>query len=203
MSDANRREPDPSTLLELTTRIVSAYAGNATLSATELTEVIGTVSRALIEIGTAPAIPAVQELVPAVPVKKSVSPDFIVCLEDGKKLKMLKRHLRGVYGMTPQEYRTKWNLPRDYPMVAPNYAVTRSQLAKKIGLGRSPATVVVSTPIEPSAASKKAPARRRNPAKNIGADKSEQAQVVESRPEAAAAPAKKPTARRGRPAKAA
>jgi predicted transcriptional regulator len=74
---------------------------------------------------------------PAVPIRKSVTPEYIVCLEDGKKLKMLKRHLRSTYGMTPDEYRTKWNLPPDYPMVAPNYAAQRSEFAKKIGLGRS------------------------------------------------------------------
>jgi ROS/MUCR transcriptional regulator protein len=134
-----------------------------------------------------------------VPIKKSVSADFIVCLEDGKKLKMLKRHLMSTYNMTPADYRTKWNLPHDYPMTASNYAATRSQLAKKIGLGRSPAPVVISAPIEPPAASKKAPVRRGRPAKKAAADAP--APVVAPSPESAAPPAVKPPVRRGRPAK--
>jgi predicted transcriptional regulator len=139
MSETSSSNIESSTLLDLTARIVSAYAGNATLSPTELTDLIGSVSRALTQLSTTTVEPEVKELAPAVPVKKSVTADFIVCLEDGKKLKMLKRHLMSTYGMTPAEYRAKWNLPRDYPMVAPNYAATRSQLAKKIGLGKSPA----------------------------------------------------------------
>jgi predicted transcriptional regulator len=149
MSDATVPNIDSATLLDLTARIVSAYAGNATLSPTELTDMIGSVSRALAQLSSAPVEPETKELTPAVPVKKSVTADFIVCLEDGKKLKMLKRHLMSTYGMTPAEYRTKWNLPRDYPMVAPNYAATRSQLAKKIGLGKSPAKPAV--PAKPAA----------------------------------------------------
>jgi predicted transcriptional regulator len=93
-----------------------------------------------------------------VPIKKSVSADFIICLEDGKRLKMLKRHLKSTYGMTPAEYRAKWNLPRDYPMVAPNYAATRSQLATSIGLGKSPAKAPA--PIESAS-----PAKRGRPKK--------------------------------------
>ena len=139
MSDTDRGETDTATLINLTAQIVSAYASKATLSVAQLTEVIGTVSRALTATGTASVVPTVEPLVPAVPIKKSVTADFIVCLEDGRKLKMLKRHLMGVYGLTPAAYREKWGLPRDYPMVAPNYAATRSQLAKKIGLGKSPA----------------------------------------------------------------
>jgi predicted transcriptional regulator len=139
MSENTPRIIDSATLLELTARIVSAYAGNATLSPSELTDVIGSVSRALTQLNSASVEPEAKELSPAVPVKKSVTADFIICLEDGKKLKMLKRHLMSTYGMTPADYRTKWGLPRDYPMVAPNYAATRSQLAKKIGLGKSPA----------------------------------------------------------------
>jgi predicted transcriptional regulator len=151
MSDSDRGELDTSTLLELTARIVSAYAGNATLSPTQLTEVIGVVSRALSDLRNAPAAPAVEALVPAVPIKKSVTPDFIVCLEDGKKLKMLKRHLQSTYGMTPAEYRTKWGLPRDYPMTAPNYAATRSQLAKSHGLGKTPAPQAPAEAAQPGA----------------------------------------------------
>ena len=128
---------EPATLLELTAKIVSAYAGNAKLSATELTDTIGSVSRALAQISSAGIEPEKRDLMPAVPVKKSVTPDFIICLEDGKKLRMLKRHLMSTYNMTPDQYRTKWGLPKDYPMVAPNYARTRSELAKKIGLGKS------------------------------------------------------------------
>lgn len=157
MSETSSQNIESTTLLDLTARIVSAYAGNATLSPTELTDLIGSVSRALTQLSTTSVEPEVKELSPAVPIKKSVTADFIVCLEDGKKLKMLKRHLMSTYGMTPAEYRTKWNLPRDYPMVAPNYAATRSQLAKKIGLGKSPAKA--------AAAPAKAPARRGRPRK--------------------------------------
>lgn len=144
---------EPAILLELTTKIVSAYAGNAKLSATELTDTIGSVSRALAQISSAAMEPEKRELMPAVPVKKSVTPDFIICLEDGKKLRMLKRHLMSTYNMTPEQYRTKWGLPKDYPMVAPNYARTRSELAKKIGLGKSSR--------KPAAAAKRAVPRRR------------------------------------------
>jgi predicted transcriptional regulator len=151
MSDSDRGDLDTVTLLDLTARIVSAYAANATLSSTELTDMIGTVSRALTALATAPAAPKVEALTPAVPVKKSVTPDFIICLEDGKKLKMLKRHLMSTYGLTPAAYREKWGLPRDYPMVAPNYAATRSQLAKKIGLGRTPAQVAPVASAKPAA----------------------------------------------------
>jgi predicted transcriptional regulator len=203
MSEKNVVATDSKVLLTLTAQIVSAYAAKTTLTPAALNDVIGEVLRALGRIRTDAAAAAADpvELVPAVPIKKSVSADFIVCLEDGKKLKMLKRHLNSTYGMTPAEYRTKWGLPRDYPMVAPNYAATRSQLAKKIGLGRSPAPVVVSAPIEPPAAAKKAPARRGRPTKTVVADAP--APVVVLSPESAAPPAVKPAARRGRPAKAA
>jgi predicted transcriptional regulator len=201
MIEKNAATTDSKALLTLTAQIVSAYAAKTTLTPAALNDVIGEVSRALGRIGTDAAAAEPVELVPAVPIKKSVSADFIVCLEDGKKLKMLKRHLMSTYGMTPAEYRTKWNLPRDYPMVAPNYAATRSQLAKKIGLGRSPAPVVIPAPIEPPDASKKAPARRGRPVKTVVEDAP--AQVVALSPESAAPPAVKPAARRGRPAKAA
>jgi predicted transcriptional regulator len=149
MSETATHNIDSATLLELTARIVSAYAGKATMSPTELTDIIGSVSRALTQLSSSTIEPEIKELTPAVPVKKSVTADFIICLEDGKKLKMLKRHLMSTYGMTPADYRTKWSLPRDYPMVAPNYAATRSQLAKKIGLGKSPAKE--SNPAKPAA----------------------------------------------------
>jgi len=118
------------------------------------------VSRALAGISAPQAEPPKAELTPAVPVKKSITPDYIVCLEDGKKLKMLKRHLMSTYGMTPEQYRAKWDLPRDYPMVAPNYAKVRSDLAKKIGLGKISVPLAVVAP-EPVPAPKKAPGRRK------------------------------------------
>jgi predicted transcriptional regulator len=200
MSEKNAVATDSKDLLTLTAQIVSAYAARTTLTPAALNDVIGEVARALGRIGAEATVPEPQQLVPAVPIKKSVSADFIVCLEDGKKLKMLKRHLMSTFNMTPAEYRTKWNLPRDYPMTAPNYAATRSQLAKTFGLGRSPAPIVNPAPIEPPAASKKAPARRRRPTKTVVAGAP--AQVVALSPESVAPPAVKPAARRGRPAKA-
>ena len=125
--------PSQSELLELTTEIVAAHAGNNTVALSDLPQLIQDVYKTLSEIGTTPAAP--ERPNPAVPIKRSVNPDFIVCLEDGKKLKMLKRHLKTAYDMTPEEYRERWGLPADYPMVAPNYAKHRSSLAKKIGLG--------------------------------------------------------------------
>src|ERR1700677_166206 len=196
MSEITASNIDSATLLDLTARIVSAYAGNATLSPSELTDVIGSVSRALSQLSSATVEPEPKELAPAVPVKKSVTADFIVCLEDGKKLKMLKRHLMSTYGMTPADYRTKWNLPRDYPMVAPNYAASRSQLAKSFGLRRNPVPVVIEVPAAP----KKAAARKRGPAKKAVADAPAPAQVVAPSSELAAPTAVKPAASRGRPA---
>ena len=122
-----------SELLELTAEIVAAHVGNNALPVNELPQLINDVYRTLATVGASPAAPERPQ--PAVPVKKSVAPDYIVCLEDGKKLKMLKRHLKTAYNMTPEEYRDRWGLPADYPMVAPNYAKHRSNLAKKIGLG--------------------------------------------------------------------
>jgi len=126
-------KPNVSELLELTTEIVSAHAGNNTVAVTDLPQLIQDVYKTLVSVGTAAAAP--ERPRPAVAVKKSVFPDYIVCLEDGKKLKMLKRHLKTAYNMTPEEYRERWGLAPDYPMVAPNYAKHRSTLAKKIGLG--------------------------------------------------------------------
>ena len=124
-------------LIALTSQIVSAYVSKNPLQASDLPSLIGNVHLSLKSLGQ-PQAPAEvpTELKPAVPVKKSVTPDYIVCLEDGKRLKMLKRHLSSSYDMTPDEYRTKWGLPADYPMVAPNYAKARSDLALKLGLGR-------------------------------------------------------------------
>ena len=120
-------------LLELTTEIVSAHVSNNTLPVNELPQLIQDVYRTLSSVG-GNTIPS-EKPQPAVPVKKSVTADYIICLEDGKKLKMLKRHLKTAYNMSPDDYRERWGLPRDYPMVAPNYAKHRSSLAKKIGLG--------------------------------------------------------------------
>ncbi len=117
--------------LESVSKIVSAYVSNNSLSSGELPQLITTVHEALQSQGQVTSMPE-----PAVPIKRSITPDYVICLEDGKKLKMLKRHLRTSYDMSPDEYRQKWKLPGDYPMVAPNYAAKRSDLAKRIGLGR-------------------------------------------------------------------
>ncbi len=122
-------------LLEHTTRIVAAHVANNPIAAAELPSVIATVHQALATLGPEEATPRPE---PVVPIKQSVKPEYIVCLDDGKKLKMLKRHLKTAYNMTPDDYRKRWGLSRDYPMVAPNYAKQRSELAKKIGLGRKP-----------------------------------------------------------------
>ena len=127
-------QPSQTDLLELTAEIVSAHASNNTVATQDLPQVIKEVFGTLSELGES-GVPA-EAPTPAVPVKKSITPDFIICLEDGKKLKMLKRHLNTSYGMSPEQYRERWGLPADYPMVAPNYAKRRSTLAKKIGLGR-------------------------------------------------------------------
>jgi predicted transcriptional regulator len=121
-------------LLTLTTEIVAAHVSNNTVSVSDLPQLINQVYNSLANIGNLPAAP-VERPQPAVPIKKSVQQDYIVCLEDGKKLKMLKRHLKTAYNMTPEAYRERWGLPADYPMVAPNYARQRSRLAKEIGLG--------------------------------------------------------------------
>lgn len=123
-----------SELLALTTDIVASHVSNNEVAMADLPQLIQQVHGALAQIsGVAPA-PA-EKLTPAVPIKKSILPDYIVCLEDGKKLKMLKRHIKTRYNLTPDEYRERWGLGADYPMVAPNYAAQRSSLAKKIGLG--------------------------------------------------------------------
>jgi len=121
-------------ILALTTEIVAAHVSNNTVSVADLPHLINQVYQSLSTIGTG-AVPVAERPQPAVTVKKSITPDYIVCLEDGKKLKMLKRHLKTAYNMTPEDYRERWSLPADYPMVAPNYAKQRSRLAKEIGLG--------------------------------------------------------------------
>ncbi len=121
-------------LPSLTTQIVAAYVSNNTVAVHDLPGLIRQVHAALANVGGSAEITP-ERPQPAVPVKRSVLPDYIVCLEDGKKLKMLKRHLKTAFNMTPEEYRDRWDLPPDYPMVAPNYASQRSRLAKEIGLG--------------------------------------------------------------------
>jgi predicted transcriptional regulator len=129
-------DPTPNPFLELTADIVSAYVGNNTVAASEIPDLISQVHRALLRVSGGAAEMQGEPVKPAVSVKRSVTPEHIVCLEDGKKFKSLKRHLRTQYNMTPEQYREKWNLPAEYPMVAPNYAAARSQLAKQMGLGQ-------------------------------------------------------------------
>lgn len=122
-------------LLGLTAEIVSAHVSNNPVSMTDLPSLITEVHRTLSSLGSVAAPVEVEKKPPAVAIKKSITPDYLVCLEDGKKLKMLKRHLQTAYNMSPDQYREKWGLPPEYPMVAPNYAKHRSSLAKQIGLG--------------------------------------------------------------------
>ena len=152
MADAN---PD---LITLTADIVSAHVSNNATATTDVAQLIRNVYDALSSAG-APSVPEMPRQEPAVPIRSSVKNDFIVCLEDGKKLKMLKRYLRTNFNMTPEEYRTKWNLPRDYPMVAPAYAEQRRSLAVTIGLGRKP---------QAGAAAKSTKPVARKAAKSIG-----------------------------------
>jgi predicted transcriptional regulator len=122
--------------IDLTAGIVSAYVSNNPVPASDIPALISQVHAALQRVSSGRAETSVEPAKPAVSVKKSMTADYLVCLEDGKHFKSLKRHLRTQYNMTPEQYREKWNLPSDYPMVAPNYAVARSQLAKKMGLGQ-------------------------------------------------------------------
>ena len=122
--------------VQLTANIVSAYVSNNTVASAEIPNLIAQVFSALMRISSGQTAPPTEPLKPAVAVKRSVTPEYLVCLEDGKKFKSLKRHLRTQYGITPEQYREKWGLPPDYPMVAPNYAAARSQLAKQMGLGQ-------------------------------------------------------------------
>ncbi len=129
-------QPDRSELLALTAEIVASHVSNNEVPVGELPNLIQQVYGTLASVGEAGGVgPSAERPQPAVPVKKSVHPDYVICLEDGKKLKMLKRHLKTAYNMTPEQYRERWGLSPDYPMVAPNYARQRSALAKKIGLG--------------------------------------------------------------------
>jgi predicted transcriptional regulator len=122
--------------IELTADIVSAYVSNNSVPASDISALISHVHSALVQVASGRREITAEPAKPAIPVKRSITPDHIVCLEDGKKFKSLKRHLRTQYNMTPEQYRDKWGLPADYPMVAPNYAAARSQLAKQMGLGQ-------------------------------------------------------------------
>jgi predicted transcriptional regulator len=133
MSDGYEQEAD---LLDMTTAIVSSYVSRNDLSPSGVADLIRAVHGSLAGLGEPEPERPAEKQKPAVPVSRSVADDYIVCLEDGKKLKMLKRYLRTNFGLSPEEYRKKWNLPADYPMVAPNYAKRRSEFAKSIGLGR-------------------------------------------------------------------
>ena len=130
-------DPEPSKSIELAAEIVAAFVANNSLPISELPALIHSVHAALTGVasGSANAAPPVEKKEPAVSIRKSITPDYLVCLDDGRKFKSLRRHLAGL-GMTPEQYRAKWKLPNDYPMVAPNYAAQRSELAKKIGLGQ-------------------------------------------------------------------
>ncbi|QBL93249.1 Transcriptional regulatory protein ros [Komagataeibacter saccharivorans] len=139
--------------LELTAQVVSAHVSNNSVAATDLPDLIRNVYQALATVGQPVEEP--EKLQPAVPIRRSVFPDYIICLEDGKKLKMLKRHLHSAYGMTPEQYRERWGLPPEYPMVAPSYAERRSSLAREIGLGRK--ITAASAAVDAAAAK---PARR-------------------------------------------
>ena len=156
----------PPELLDLTTAIVVAYAGHHTLPASELPGLIGSVFGALRKLGTmAEPAPSAEALVPAVPVTKSVMPEYLVCLEDGRKLKLLKLHLAKHHGLTPTAYRQRWGLSADYPMTAPAYAAARATLAKSIGLGRKPAAAApapepVAAPVPQPVPAAPQPARR-------------------------------------------
>ena len=127
---------DKSELIEMTADIVSAYVGANTVSASDLPSLIQSVHKALSGVSTGVETVEVAPKEPAVSIKKSITPDFLICLEDGRKFKSLKRHLRTKYNLSPEEYRAKWGLAKDYPMVAPSYAAARSNLAKQMGLGQ-------------------------------------------------------------------
>ena len=132
MTDATNSD----NLVELAADVVAAYVSNNTVAMAEIPSLIAQVHRALVATATGSVEKPVEAQTPAVSIKKSIHPDYIICLEDGKKLKMLKRHLMTSFNLTPDQYRQRWGLPADYPMVAPNYAARRRELAVKIGLGR-------------------------------------------------------------------
>ena len=138
MAEESEKAVDSGEMLRMSANIVASYVSHNPLPVGQISELINTVYNSLRGISGGVANPSLDGLKPAVPVRRSITPEYLICLEDGKKLKMLKRHLRAAYGLNPDEYRAKWGLPADYPMVAPNYAAQRSDFAKKIGLGRKP-----------------------------------------------------------------
>ena len=140
--DAETNAINAKTLIELTTDVVSAYVSNNPVSTTELPNLIGEVYSSFTKVANIDSPLSSHNTKPAVPIKKSLHDDYIICLEDGKKFKSLKRHLRSHYDLSPEQYREKWGLPADYPMVAPNYAQARSRLAREMGLGRKPGTKI-------------------------------------------------------------
>ena len=157
-----KTEGDPMTenmkqgnLIEPTADIVSAYVSNNSIQSSDLPALISEIHAAMHQTLGGPAEPEPEPQKPAVSIKKSVTPDYIICLDDGKKFKSLKRHVRTFHDQTPEEYRAKWGLPHDYPMVAPNYAKARSMLAKKIGLGRKPASTAKKKSAKKKSAKKK------------------------------------------------
>lgn len=136
MAEQNDPEVASDDLLRMTTQIASAFVSSQPVDNSELKPIIESIHSTLSALANGTQDKKQNNLKPAVPIKRSITPDYLICLEDGKKLKMLKRYLRSNFGMTPEEYRAKWNLPPDYPMVAPNYAAQRSKFAKQIGLGK-------------------------------------------------------------------
>ncbi|MGN8120093.1 MucR family transcriptional regulator [Labrys sp. 22185] len=145
---------EDTSLVDLTVDIVSAYVANNQVATASLADLIRTVHGSLTGLNNLKPVEADIPLKPAVPIKKSVTPDYVICLEDGLKFKSLTRHLRTAYGLTPAQYREKWGLPSDYPMVAPNYSATRSRLAKELGLGQMNRKAISAPPPPPPAASK-------------------------------------------------
>lgn len=146
--------------VELAAEIVAAYVSNNSVAASEIASLIETVHTSIANLTQTAKEPEVVPLTPAVSVRKSVTPDYIICLEDGKQFKSLKRHLRTRYDLTPEEYRAKWGLPSDYPMVAPNYAAARSELAKASGLGQLRKTAAAAPVVAKPAAKRRAPAKK-------------------------------------------
>ncbi|MFP6717865.1 MAG: MucR family transcriptional regulator [Alphaproteobacteria bacterium] len=142
MNDDSSTSKSAKTVLQMASEIVSAYVSHNALPAAHIPELIQTVYKSLADMERPQGDAAKEPLKPAVPPRRSITPEHIICLEDGKRLKMLKRHLRTTYNMTPDDYRKKWGLAADYPMVAPNYAAQRSEFAKKIGLGRKSKRIV-------------------------------------------------------------
>lgn len=153
--------PNP---IKLTAQIVSAFVVKNSVPVTQIPNLIAQVHGALRRTGEGPAEAPAQRQLPAVAIKKSITPDFLVCLEDGRHFRSMRRHLSRFHGMTPDEYRAKWNLAQDYPMVAPNYAAARSKLARSIGLGQKAKKSLAAKPI----AAKQAQAPRRRASKNAG-----------------------------------